>query len=181
MNPLLPGLDAAPDIHPLFVHFPIAFWVAATGAWVLATIRRPAEQPWQFGLWLHTLAVISAAVAVAFGYAAADRMGHDSAGHDLVHTHRNFMLAASGLALALTLAAWRFHTRGRRWRIAFTVCSLGLVGLVALGADRGAALVYTHGVGVAVQTAPRDVGDDASTAVTPPSAESAHGHGAHAH
>lgn len=36
---LLPGLSSAPNVHPMVVHFPIAFWAAATGAWLLAVAR----------------------------------------------------------------------------------------------------------------------------------------------
>lgn len=39
MERLLPGLAAAPNIHPLFVHFPIAFWLAALLFCCLALLR----------------------------------------------------------------------------------------------------------------------------------------------
>lgn len=40
MEQLLPGLTSAPNLHPMVVHFPIAFWVAATGAWAWAVVRK---------------------------------------------------------------------------------------------------------------------------------------------
>ena len=84
METLLPGLTSAPNLHPLAVHFPIAFWIAATGAWIISLLRRQ-DDTWRFGLWLHTAAVAGAALAVTLGFWATAKMGHDSPGHGRVH------------------------------------------------------------------------------------------------
>ena len=44
MEQLLPGLTSAPNLHPMVVHFPIAFWVAATGAWSWAVVRKHEDE-----------------------------------------------------------------------------------------------------------------------------------------
>ena len=160
MEQFLPGLTFAPNLHPLVVHFPIAFWVAATLAWFFALLRRK-DDAWRFGLWLHTLGLVGAAVAIALGYWAAENLGHDSPGHELVHVHRDFMLVASGLAVLLTGAAWWKRDAGRGWRLGFSLASAAVLTVMTLGADRGAELVYRYGVGVSRETP----------------AESGHGHG----
>ena len=74
MDSLLPGLDAAPNLHPMMVHFPIAFWIAATGAWCLALLRKD-DDAWRFGLWLHVLGALGGVVAAACGFWGASQMG----------------------------------------------------------------------------------------------------------
>ncbi len=103
---------------------------------------------------MHTLGIIGAVWALGFGWWAAELLGHDSPGHDLVHNHRDFMIAASVLSLSITgLAWWKRHEHGR-WRIGLLALSLVLVVVMALGSDRGAELVYRYGVGVSNEPFP---------------------------
>ncbi len=139
----------------MVVHFPIAFWISAAGAWLVAVVGRK-DAPWRFGLWLLSLGTAGALLAVALGFMAADAMGHDTAGHELVHDHRNIMLATTGLALLLTGLAWWQRKAGRAWRVGLTVGSLVLLALMTLGADRGAELVFRYGMGVANETPPHE-------------------------
>lgn len=141
----------------MVVHLPIAFWVVASAAWALSVVAKKNE-PWRFGLWLHTLGAVGAAVAVGFGYWATNKMGHDSPGHDLVHVHRDLMLVATGVSIALTGIAWWKHDARGPWRLALTAGSLLLLGVMTLGADRGAALVFAYGIGVADEP-PTHTGD----------------------
>lgn len=159
MEQLFPGFAHAPNLHPMMVHFPIAFWVAATGAWLVAMFSSR-DQSWRFGLWLHTLGVVAAAAAVGLGFWATEKMGHDSPGHDLVHVHRDLMLVAAGLALVVTALAWWRGDAGRRWRVGLTVGSAILLCVMTAGADRGAELVFRYGVGVAGEAPPHGEGHD---------------------
>ncbi len=135
-------------LHPLFVHFPIVLWLAALV--VLALSLSASEQArWRAGCWLLHAGGIAALAAVGSGLWAAELLGHDSPGHDLVHVHRNTMLVAAGLGLlssAVALVRRREPTKAVK---------VGVVGLLAItvivtmvGADRGAELVYRYGVGV---------------------------------
>ena len=98
LDALLSGLTNSPNVHPVFVHFPVALWLVAAGAWLLWLFRRD-ESLWRFGRWSLRMGLLGAVAAIVSGYLAADAMGHHSPGHDLVHTHRDWMLWASGLAL----------------------------------------------------------------------------------
>ena len=170
MNSLLPGLDAAPNLHPLVVHFPIAFWVAATGFWALSLLRRNQEF-WTFGLWLQALGALSGAVAVALGYWATSQMGHGGAGHEFVHVHRDIMLGATLLGILVAGLSW-WKRSSKRWRVPLLVGSVIQLGVMAAGADRGAELVYRYGVGVAQPGSTMEhSGDD--------SGEEAHGDHSH--
>ena len=36
LDALLSGLTNSPNVHPVFVHFPVALWLVAAGAWLPA-------------------------------------------------------------------------------------------------------------------------------------------------
>lgn len=149
MEQIFPGLSHAPNIHPFFVHFPIAFWLGAVLLYVLGSLRKH-EGLLAAGRWLLYLGTLAAVFAVASGLWAEDAMGHDSPGHEFVHIHRNFMLVASAIAVVTTLVAFALRKRetaGARWTI--TALLLALAGVTTLGADRGAELVFRYGMGTA--------------------------------
>lgn len=154
METLLPGLTSAPNIHPMVVHFPIAFWVAGAAAWAVALFRAD-EDHWRFGLWLQTLGAAGAAMATVAGLLASESLGHDTPGHDLVHIHRDIMLGATAVSIGLTGLAWWKRGAGRAWQTGLSVAAVALVVVMSLGADRGAYLVYRHGVGVARGSTPQ--------------------------
>jgi uncharacterized membrane protein len=149
MQDLFPGLIHAPNLHPMVVHFPIAFWVAAAGIWVVA-VSSQREKIWRFGLWMQSMGLAGAAIAVGFGFWASEQLGHDSPGHEFVHVHRDFMLVATGLAVLITVIGWWSLKRRHTWRLGLAVAALILAGITSLGADRGAELVFRYGVGVAM-------------------------------
>ncbi|MFT7578698.1 MAG: putative membrane protein [Myxococcota bacterium] len=153
MNGLMPGLDVAPNIHPMLVHFPIVLWVSALALWTLGVARSRSDL-FRSGTWFLSIGTLTAVITLISGYLAADGLGHDSPGHDLVHGHRDLMLVATIVGAALTALAWLLRRRqGRlvRWSLVATLLALNAV--TTLGADRGALLVYGHGMGT-VQNAP---------------------------
>lgn len=154
MERLFPGIGIAADLHPAFVHFPIALWLASALFWVLgAAVRR--ESLISVGRWLLYLGTAGALVALATGLRAEARLGHDSPGHDLVHTHRDLMIVATSLGAAASVAAFflrRASAKAIRWALALAVVATSLVTLA--GADRGALLVYGYGIGTRGLTPP---------------------------
>ncbi len=147
MSELLPGLEAAPNIHPLFVHLPLALWLAAFLFWAagLATRR---DRVFQAGRWLAYLAALGALAAVGTGLWAESSLGHHSPGHQAVHVHRNWMLTASSLGVATALLAWTTRRMGgRAIRAVLTMLMLLTTAVATLGADRGAALIFRDGIG----------------------------------
>ena len=158
---LLPGLSGIQNLHPLFVHFPIALWTTSAG-FMLASTALGRDDLYATGRWLLYLGAGGAAMSVASGLLAADALGHDSAGHDLVHVHRDFMYVASGLGLAAAGSA--FAMRRRRGALARQLPAAVLyaaVTVMLLGADRGAALVYVYGTGVNERAPAAKVGREA--------------------
>jgi uncharacterized membrane protein len=160
MEILFPGLTSTSAVHPMLVHFPIALWVVALTLWVIAMVRGE-DEFFRAGRWVLYAGSIGALAAVASGLWAANEMGHDSPGHDLVHTHRNFMLVATGVGLATTVLAFVLRKRANpslRWGM---VALLAItVGVTTLGADRGAELVHRYGIGTKGETPPAPPHDD---------------------
>ncbi len=151
MEPLLPGLKSAINLHPMLVHFPIAFWIAASAMWSYALFRDRAGA-WRSGLWLHSAGVATAVAAVAAGYLGTSLMGHDAPGHGEVHVHRDIMLWATGVSALVTCLGW-WELRGARIRRGWLfLLSIIQSVVMTVGADRGAVLVYQMGVGVEVET-----------------------------
>lgn len=156
METLFPGAHGAPNLHPMFVHFPIVLWLTALLVWSVAIIRRH-DDAWRFGRWLLYLGTLGAAAAVLSGYVATERMGHETPGHDLVHLHRDIMLVASGLAAAATLAAFLLRrATSRRARLTQLALLAAGAAVMIVGADRGAGLVMRYGIGTAGERPPAE-------------------------
>lgn len=151
MSQLFPAMFTLPNLHPLFVHFPIAFWLLAL---VLACVGvwRAQSSSFRFAGWLLHVGTMSGAVAVVSGYLAAAPMDHEAPGHEIVHVHRNLMLAAAAASLVASVA-WLALRKNAcvRNRLMQLGCVGAVVALASLGADRGALLVYRHGVGVSAE------------------------------
>jgi len=171
MDTLLPGLTSALDLHPLFVHFPLALWLAAALLIPLASIRDDERLAYagRLLLWLGTAA---AAVTVGTGFLAANRMGHDAPGHEFVHVHRNFMLTATAVAAFASVVAWRVRARRGKAAMLLTALMITLAVITTLGADRGAHLVFGYGMGVSEAPPTGAGGEHGATG---------HDHGGHAH
>ena len=138
----------AGNIHPALVHFPLVLMLLAWGAQTLAWISH--KEQWQRNAdLLLILTAVAALITAATGYWAADQLGHETPGHEMVHAHRDVMVSFTILAVltALLLLLKRLKAAWLRWLI-FTI----LTAILILGADRGAGLVFRYGMGVKMVT-----------------------------
>ncbi len=152
MEAFFPGLSSAPNVHPLLVHFPIALWPTALGFWLVALFTGRAHL-WAIGRWLLYLGVVGAAAALASGLWAEETLEHGAGVHELIEAHRNWMFAAGGLGVVTAGLAFRARRRGvtdPAWSLVALLMATVIV--TALGSDRGAFLVFGHGVGVAAES-----------------------------
>jgi uncharacterized membrane protein len=154
METLLPGLHGAPNMHPVFLHFPLVLLVTALGFAVVAALRASDELA-RVTRWLLYLGILSAIPTVATGYQAMLSL-EGMPGHDLIHVHMYWMFTAAGLALVSGALAWwlakRPPTGATRWVLTGALavtCSV-----LTLGADRGALLVFRYGIGTQQETPP---------------------------
>ena len=151
MVSLLP--DWAPNVHPLIVHFPIAWWIGAVMLDLVAlTLPRAAWAETTASI-LYPAGAISAGMAYLTGRQAAATVHLDGMADPIVLEHWNWALVTvAGFVLLAAVRIWlRFVAPpSPRWvRTVFAAAALvALVGLFETG-ERGARLVFGHGVGVA--------------------------------
>ncbi len=153
-GPLFPGLSAILNLHPLFVHFPIAFFIGSALMEIIAVFYH--ERFHMVATWLLYLGVFSSVLTVGSGFGAAssiaahDPRGHDAPAHDFIHIHRNWMLTTTSFGIFQAIFCLWVNQRNKwpRHRWGLLIGSLILASLVSLGADRGARLVFEFGVGV---------------------------------
>jgi len=148
MNPFA-GIEAlGTNLHPLIVHFPIAF---LTGFFLLELIGAVLRQP---GLrhaasWMLYLGALGAIAAAAAGLVAEATVPHGSGVHDIMEWHERLGLTIAGLSSVL--AIWRLLSRERFSAMAealhLFMGATVLAGII-FAADLGGLMVYQHGVGV---------------------------------
>lgn len=154
MEILFPGLSALQNVHPMLVHFPIAFFLGALAMEGMAVFR---DEKFHFiATWMLYLGALSAVVTLFSGFiaggqaASLDPRGHHAPGHEFIHIHRNWMTVTTlwGLLLS-TYLFWinkKVKWKSQRWGLLIGL--ILLAALVSLGADRGGRLVFEFGVGV---------------------------------
>lgn len=136
------------NIHPLVVHFPIAFLMGAALFYGLA---------WVFGknslsvtaFSMLVLGVLSAGAAVGTGLYAEDGvMVSFSVREHLLDAHEHYMFATLGLSVVLRV--WAVAARPSfpiKRRPIFALLLLVMLAIMTLGADRGARMVYDYNAG----------------------------------
>lgn len=135
------------NIHPLVIHFPIAFLMGAAlfyfGAWIFKK-----DDFAKTAFWLLIVGALSLAIAVATGlYAEQGVMVSLSVRENLLKPHKNYMLGTLGICVILTLWAVIARPFPQKGRILFLVFFLLMVGLMTIGADFGGRLVYDYNAG----------------------------------
>ncbi|MEI6746726.1 MAG: DUF2231 domain-containing protein [Methylococcaceae bacterium] len=146
----LEGIASLANIHPLLVHFPIAFLSLFVVVDLIGTAAKKSE--WRsFASGLLYLGTVFAGLTVWAGFNAADTVPHNHNVHDIMERHEQ--LGLSILALSMALLAWRLRRPVDGWGI-YNVFSIVLLGLVIFGADLGGLMVYKYGVAVEAVTVP---------------------------
>ena len=146
-----------PNLHPVLVHFPIA-WLPTAFLFDVACVlmRRPVWLD-RAALVLYGLAAIGAGAAIWAGRVAAGQIGSVSADVErLVGEHSDWAFLTLLMIVGITLLRFDVAWRDRRepllrvTRARFLALALALGGQWVLveTAYRGAQLVYEHGVAV---------------------------------
>lgn len=148
MDAIFPGLRAMENIHPVFVHFPLVLLPLALVFQALAAWR--GRDDWQqTALWLLYLGTAGAILAVLTGRQAEEHVFVPEPAWEVIELHENLMYVTTGLAVALSAAAFALRRRlTRKVQALLLVGLLVLTTVLAVGADRGGQLVYQYGVSV---------------------------------
>ncbi len=144
---LFPGIQHLQNIHPLFVHFPIAFLLGSALFYLIAWAwRKDSLATTAFHLLI--LGAISAAAAVSAGLYAEDGvMVSRSVRANLLESHEDLMVTTLGLSIFLT--AWAIVARPfpQKGRPIFILVFIGMLVVMSFGADYGSRMVYDYNAG----------------------------------
>jgi uncharacterized membrane protein len=145
-------MKALLNFHPLFVHFPIAFWLGAL-ALEAASLWRANDEWHRTAVRLLYLGTFAALAAVSTGLIAQNSVEPSQEIQAVLLQHKLFMLVATTVAIALSLYAYRerqkFSAASRRIFLAGLVI---LAILLTFGADRGGFLVFHYAQSVNATT-----------------------------
>ena len=144
---LLPGVQHLQNIHPLVVHFPIAFLVGAALFYFLSWIFR--NQTFATTAFLLViLGTLAAGAAVGTGlYAEEGVMVSRSVREHLLEPHETVMLVTLGLSIVLGVWALIARPFPKKGKWVFLLLFLVLLGIMTVGADYGARMVYDYNAG----------------------------------
>jgi uncharacterized membrane protein len=144
---ILPGVQHLQNIHPLVVHFPIAFLVGAALFYFLSWIFRNQTFATTAFL-LLILGTLAAGAAVGTGlYGEEGVMVSRSVRANLLESHEKLMLATLGVSIGLAIWAVMARPLPKKKRVLFLFLLLVLLGIMTVGADYGARMVYDYNAG----------------------------------
>lgn len=135
------------NIHPMFVHFPVALLPAALLLFGLGFFLKKPQLNIAGRACLY-MATAGALAAVGTGLLAEDSFPHNEIIHHMMQTHET--LAWVVLGLSAVLSAWSFYQSEHRPKGAWLFLTLlGLANLAGMQtADIGARMVYLEGAAV---------------------------------
>jgi uncharacterized membrane protein len=153
LSKFLPGVAHVHNLHPLIIHFPIAFLIGAVLLYGTCWVWPSDTRAWA-GYWVLILGFWSCYLAMLTGILALMGVSlSPSVRQELLLPHMNWMiLTCFGTTL---LAAWAIADKPfpRKGRWGFVVLHLVLLAVMARGADYGSRLVYDYNAaGNAVQS-----------------------------
>jgi len=153
----MPGIAVMDNVHPLLVHFPIAFLSSFVLLDLIASLAKKPQ--WrEFAAGLLYLGTVMALLTVIAGFIAANSVAHGNNVHDIMERHEGFGVTI--LCLATLLSGWRLKSGSQmsgELNILYLILSAILGLCLALGADLGGLMVYKYGV--AVKAVPEPVSE----------------------
>jgi uncharacterized membrane protein len=144
---LLPGVGHLQNIHPLVIHFPIAFLIGSAIFYLLAVgIQKESLAMTAFSLLIA--GTLAAVAAVGTGlYAEGGVMVSHSVREELLSVHKRCMIATLAVSAALSLWALADRPFPGRGRAGFILIFVLMLALMSFGADYGARMVYDYNAG----------------------------------
>ena len=141
------GARQLQNLHPLVVHFPIAYLYGAALFYTLSWIFKKEALSWT-AFALLVLGAIAVGVAVGTGlYAEPGVMVARGVREHLLEPHERFMIVTASLTGVLTLWALSARPFPKKGRLFFVALFLGMLVLMTAGADFGGRMVYEYNAG----------------------------------
>ena len=144
---MLPGAQHLQNLHPLVIHFPLAFLIGAALLYVAAWLLK-CDRFAHSAFVVLVLGAFSLAVAVATGlYAEQSVMLALSVRDQLLRPHKTSMLATLTMCALLTIWAVVARPFPKKGRLGFLFLLLVMIGMMTRGADFGGRMVYDYNAG----------------------------------
>lgn len=140
------------NIHPLFVHFPLALLAAGLFFDFLGVALKK-DSLKNAGWWCQAFGMLAIMAAAGTGLMAEESLehsGHSALAHETMEQHEMFMLISAGVFAMLFV--WRAVSRTRlpeKLPLMVLYFAIGAVaaGTMFYGAHQGGRLVYEFGIG----------------------------------
>jgi uncharacterized membrane protein len=133
------------ELHPMLVHFPIAFFMSAFLFQGLGLLFKKSDFH-KSALYLYLLGVFISPLTVQTGLWEAEELHLN---HPVLLLHRTFALWTMWLSLTGVLVLWIIHRKAQKlFQIIFFLTLLFIVCCVSLAAYNGGRLVYEYGIGI---------------------------------
>jgi len=135
------------NVHPLFVHFPVALYPCALVFYGLGILLKKSPVLFAGRLSLY-FALLGTALALATGLRAEDSIPHNAIIHHLMKTHEfiGWVLLGTSALLAIWSVWQQNHLPKAHW--GFLAVLIFASYLVSQTADIGGRMVYLEGAGV---------------------------------
>lgn len=149
------GLSQVFNIHPVFVHFPIALFPTALFFYLIGIIRKRSDLLLAGQICLG-LSLMGTVITVLTGYWAQKSFSHGETIHRLMETHE--ILGFIILGLGVLLMIWSFLKREETPKASklFLLLFGFTVLLIMQNADLGGRMVFVEGAAVKAMPAPRE-------------------------
>lgn len=145
-------VDGLQNIHPIFVHFPLALLSAGILFDVLGYgLKKPSLS--DAGWWVFALGVVAAIITVFTGLQAEETVSLSQEAHEVLENHEHFQIYSTVVLTGLLI--WRGIKRGSLPNppILYLIITAIAVSTILFGSHYGGKLVYQYGVGTSVQPA----------------------------
>jgi len=152
---ILPGVSQMTNIHPLFVHFPIALFNSFFVMEFFGVILKR-EDLRTAATWMLYLGTLGAVGAVSAGLWAASTVSHTEEVHAIMVRHGIFGITV--LTLGVLLSVWRFYVNNKfsiKLHVLHLILAFIMLITMTFGADLGGLMVYKYGVSVKAVPQPK--------------------------
>ncbi len=134
------------ELHPMVVHFPIAFFIGALVLEILSCVFKK-ENLHQSAFHVASLAVIAVVLAVLTGLPEADEWGLTQ--HPVFNLHKTFALTTLAVAVSIFPVIWLMRRKKISSYRGIFILFLALIVMgISVAAYNGGRLVYEYSIGV---------------------------------
>lgn len=141
------GLRSVANVHPLFVHFPIALLLTSVVLFFAGKfINR--DEFLTVAKWDLILGSLAGVVTVITGFIAASTLPHNEDIHQAMLIHLKIMVLV--VLISLSLSGYLLYLKDLlaiKKNVAFLVGLILMAALLTIGADYGGKMVFKYGAG----------------------------------